>query len=672
MSRPNVVAAGLLGAAVLGLAWLLAGIRGPLYLFLYALATAPGWPLGFLLFGREQAAGWVAGALLGYALTALAWWGAIAAGLTSSVAFALVWAVLTAVVWLPLRNRGPLVSLPAWARRDTVALLLVLLLVPTIAGPPFLNVGTRKASGARLYRAYFTADFLWHRALVSELRRFEFPPRDPYATPDRLHYYWTYFLVPTVISETAPARLFDDVERVLLLNALGAGVLFVAALFVAIWVAVPRAGPAAAATVLAVVASSAEGAYALWDLWRRGAPLSGVRQLNIDAITLWFFQALTIDGLPRSLWYTPQHAGACALGLVALIGATRGASGSAAAPFMAGIALACAVTFSPFLGGVFSIVYGVTVAIRWMQRELRIPDILWHAVAAAPVILAIAWCVENDMLSGAGGALRFGMTPHSYRAALAVPALALAPLVAATLLGLLPWRSIRLPAVGVAGFLVGFPLLLFVSLGGTDPIWVGWRAGQVLLVTLPVLAARAFAGLWQFAPLASLGAFGLLLVAGAPTTVIDVYNAQDVGNRDRGASFRWTIAITPAQQAAFDWIRRETPRDAVVQMEPTTRGRETWTLIPTFAERRMAAGLPISLVSKPAYDTGSRRVRSLFGTPNVHEACALARRMRLDYLYVDAGDRALFGDAAVSKFDEGGGCFSRVFRNEDVSVYGVR
>ena len=38
-------------------------------------------------------------------------------------------------------------------------------------------------------------------------------------------------------------------------------------------------------------------------------------------MTAWIFQGLTIDSLPRSLWYTPQHAAACGLGLIALIGA---------------------------------------------------------------------------------------------------------------------------------------------------------------------------------------------------------------------------------------------------------------------------------------------------------------------------------------------------------------
>ena len=54
--------------------------------------------------------------------------------------------------------------------------------------------------------------------------------------------------------------------------------------------------------------------------WRATVSRSlAVQRLNIDAMTSWVFQGLTIDSLPRSLWYTPQHAAACAFGLLALI-----------------------------------------------------------------------------------------------------------------------------------------------------------------------------------------------------------------------------------------------------------------------------------------------------------------------------------------------------------------
>ena len=42
-----------------------------------------------------------------------------------------------------------------------------------------------------------------------------------------------------------------------------------------------------------------------------------LRDINIDAITAWHFQGLRLDGLPRCLWYVPQHSMSYALGLIA-------------------------------------------------------------------------------------------------------------------------------------------------------------------------------------------------------------------------------------------------------------------------------------------------------------------------------------------------------------------
>ena len=156
---------------------------------------------------------------------------------------------------------------------------------------------------------------------------------------------------------------------------------------------------------------------------------------------------------------------------------------------------------------------------------------------------------------------------------------------------------------------------------------------------------------------------------GLPTTLVDAWNAQDTSNQRQASEFRWTIVVTPAQQDAFRWIRANTPEDAIVQMEPMLRGREHWTLIPSFAGRRMAAGLPISLLPLPEYRERSERVRALFATPNVDEAADIAHRLRLDYLYVDRDDVAAY--PGVRKFDEHPDRFTRVFANDEVRIYKV-
>ena len=118
------------------------------------------------------------------------------------------------------------------------------------------------------------------------------------------------------------------------------------------------------------------------------------------------------------------------------------------------------------------------------------------------------------------------------------------------------------------------------------------------------------------------------------------------------------------------WIKRATRRDAVVQMEPEVRAREDWSLIPSFGERRMAAGLPISLLSVPAYQQRSDLVKTMFASADAREAAAIAHDLHVDYVYVDALDRATY--PGVEKFERSPDLFVARFKRGAVTIYEVR
>ena len=672
-------AAAALAAAVGGLsAWLGGGLGGVLYLALYLLALVPGLPVGFALFGRRHAAGWIAGALSGYILTALAIWAVIIAGAAGTVGFALAWSAVTVATWTAFRRwRGePLVPLSPWARRDTVALLITLSLVPILIGPAFCNIGAVNEQGNEYYKAYFTADFLWHSALAAELAKFEMPVKDPYVAEQTLNYYWTYFLLPGGAFGTNPFGVWPRVMPLLQVNALLSGVLFIASIALFVWSAVPRAWAMCAAVALTLLSASIEGAWALYDLAVRDRSIDNLRYLNIDALTYWNFRSLTVDGLPRSLWYTPQHAMAVALGSMALITATRARDGMRwQAAALAGLLLGGAVMASPFLGGAFSVVYGLSVAFvfaggwrAWISR------IGVHAVAAVPVILAVAWCSLNHNFDGAGAALKFGFAGPITRAPFLTPVFALGPLIVAAIAGLIVSRRVpdaRL-TTAVVGAVTAFGMFYFVTLPGGDLIWIGWRAGQIMLVTLPALAAVWFA--WSFEHrrriFIGIPVTVLLLLAGLPTTIIDLHNAQDIGNDKMAPGFKWTVIVSAAQRRAAMWIRSETAEDSVVQMAPAPRGRETWTFIPTFAHRRMAAGLPISLLKKPIYDERTKQVSEMYAGASGRDAWDTAQLLGIDYIYIDQVERDAYGTSLL-KFDRHELLFKRVYHEGGVTVFEV-
>jgi hypothetical protein len=679
------VSSTLLGLAVLAVAWRLGhGSAGLAYAGAYVLATMPGWPLGWRLFGSRHAGGWIAGALLGYALSAWTVWASTSLGYTASWQRIAAWAVVTAVAWATLvRARPPLVALPAWTSRDTVALTLVLALVPLLVARPFARVGERDAAGTSYYRAYFTADVVWHAALTTELRRFTPPPRNPYTADRPLHYYWTYFQVPAAITAAAPRTFGDDPLPWLLINATGAGLLFFAVLFLFAWTARPRAGIAAVGTALVALCASAEGSYFAWRLWLTEGPLDALRDNNIDAVTRLVFDGLTIDNLPRSLWYTPQHAGACALGLIALtIAAAGGPAAAIGARALAGAALAAALTMSPLLGGVFSVIYGVSLVVA----SIGLPwPAAWRAIvgqglAAAVAALGALALIGAGMVEGAGDALHIGFAGYARHDPVGTLALALGPALACALPALvwvLPFRMTReertriLPAA--TALVVGVLLFYFASLPYRDPIWVGWRAGQIMLVALPGLVATTLAwGLslraWPIAP----GAVAVAALVGLPTTVIDAFNAQDIENRHMGAGFRLSVDISAAEQDALLWLRLATPPTAIVQVDVAARGSDSWTLIPTFAQRRMYAGLPISLLAEPVYRERADAVAAAFDTADAADAYRIFRAGDVRYVYVGDAERRAHRAEALAKFDQSPDAFRRVFENPAVTIYEVR
>jgi hypothetical protein len=649
------------------------GARGLLYVLVYVAAVAPGLPIGFALFGRRHAAGWIAGGLLGYALSAVACSVAVRLGAHGGLGFLLAWVVLMAVA-SAVRTvaRAPLITLPAWSRRDTAALILVLILVPALMWLPYAHNGAPDATGTRYYRAYFTADFLWHMAVTNELGRLSLPPRDPFFADQTLHYYWMYFTVPAV-----GASILDSsthiVEQCLEINAVLSGLLFVSAMFLAVWAAVPRAAAAGISTTLGVLAASVQGWYGICMLYARGRPLIELRETNIGALTAWFLQGLRIDGLPRSLWWTPQHGTACGLGLIALVAATTPpATIPVAGVLLVGVALGASVMFSPLLGGAFAVIYGVTVAVKAIRaRAGFVRVVLGHALAAVPVIVALAWCASNQMFEGTTSALAFGFGGLARHAPIETLWLGLGPLLIAALLAMLWPRfpATVLPhAVGVG---VGLLLLYEVRIV-TDEAWVGFRAGQILQLTLSGLAAVAVARAFDGDRLVRVSGavlLALLFLAGLPTTMIDVYNAQDTANRLMGPGFRWTIDVTSDEQAAADWIRQATPADAVVQMEPTSRGRDTWSFIPSFAGRRMAAGLAIALIEDARHTRLPELVKAMYETDDGDEAWRIAHDLGIDYVYVDRVEREHF-PGCVARFDASGQ-FLLVYRNAEVVVYAV-
>jgi hypothetical protein len=157
---------------------------------------------------------------------------------------------------------------------------------------------------------------------------------------------------------------------------------------------------------------------------------------------------------------------------------------------------------------------------------------------------------------------------------------------------------------------------------------------------------------------------------GLPTTIVDAYNAQDISNISPSPNGPWTVVVTRDERDGLNWLRAATPPGSIVQMDPIARTRQTWSLIPSFAERRMAAGLPISLLDVPEYHEKSARVQTMYETTDPQLAWSVAHALRIDYIYVDRVERTAY-PAGMDKFNTGAQ-FAIVYKNPEVSIYRVQ
>jgi hypothetical protein len=332
---------------------------------------------------------------------------------------------------------------------------------------------------------------------------------------------------------------------------------------------------------------------------------------------------------------------------------------------------------NPFVGAIFCVTYAGAVLVAAIRSGQGVRGLLRHATTIVPVAIALAWCMSNQMVEGAGGALQFGWLGDARNAPVTTLLLSLGPALAPAIVGVLAWISARSAIIGrkpdvTAPLLLAvlsILLLYFVRLR-VDTSWVGFRAGQMFLVAIPALVAVGLAISSGMRRVAIGVALASLLFA-LPTTVIDVYNAQDISNFNESPVGPWTVTVTRDEREALDWLRNATPATAVVQIDPIARKRETWSLIPSFAERRMAAGLPISLLDVPEYHEKSARVKTMYETPNPEEAWKIAHSLRIDYVYLDRVERRAYPGGA-RKFEAAPQYFAPVFHRGDVAVYRVQ
>jgi hypothetical protein len=672
--RPKAVSAALLLAATAFLATF-AAVAGPAALA-FGLLSQLIFLLPGVLIVRSLApgGGWLAplafGPLIGQALGSFVLtllWVAGARGPWLII----VAPVLVALLAWPARRLAGRWRLPFTEPADSLALLLVLLLVPLVVGLPFAHVGEISAAGQD-YRAYFTADYVWRRAVVIELAKGDVLPINPYFKGDPLHYYW----MPHVLSAVQYrfANAWATLDELLLIRSVSIDAVLIAFLYGMVRTFGVRPWAAAGGVTFVVLASSFEGLWALADFSRNNGPLAAVKNLNIDAVTRWYFQGIPIDGLQRLLFYQPHHVVGYGIGMIGLIAIARRIRPVDATAFaIAGVCLGLSVAISSFAGLMLTAgaaIYESTSVLRaldWRRAFVHAGAAAVPLSAATGVVLALRY-VDNS-----GSVVEIAVNRMALHDFWWVTFLSFGPvmLLCAAAAPFL-WQQPR--GLGIFAALAGSCVIFyfFINVRDHQDVYVGWRVGHFLFMAATVVIGVLFERLHKLPPefrsFAWIGV-AVILMAGLPTTAIDIYNTQDITNFSQAPAGRWTLRLTPDDRQVFDWLIHNTDPSAIVQIDPAPRDPEHWAYLPAFGERRMAAGLPISMVPLAKYQQAAAEIRTIYDEEPL-SAYEHAVRAGINYVIVGPPERA--GHEGVEqRFDSIPQLMPQVFRNSTISIYQV-
>jgi hypothetical protein len=620
-----------------------------------------------------------------------AWWFGPVIGVSGSLLVLLVlWAAgnrtagqlaLASIGWWLLLGAAsrllphPRLRLPKVGVADARALALLLMLVPVLVAGPFAKFGEDRPEG-RAYRAYFTADVIWAMAVVAEVSKGSMPPQNPFIHDEPLRYYWLSHFLSAVEYRTMGDRLSSG--QILLTNALGAGLIFVAFFYGFLRLALDRPWAAAVGASAPFLWNSFEGLDRLVVHWWQGASQRHLLEINIDSVTRWFYGGLPVDGLQRMLLYQPHHLLGYACGLLAAVIVARAEFPQRPLTALAaGACLGGAVLLSTFTAILLACTVALLYAWRLLERRawLAIPIC---AIAGALPLLAAVWVAEYfQYVDRSGGSfVSVGLNRTAVTNTYWNLLLSFGPLLPLALVG--TWLAARhrdgrfVPAVVLV--VVGLAFYFVVDVREV-PGWVAWRAGHIILMASAVLVGLVAQRVAVIASPAgrrmALGAMAILALTAAPTVAIDIYNAQDTDNPHQGPGFPWVLRLSNDELAALRWLQVHTRPWDLVQVDPIERGAGSWAYIPAFGERRMAGGVPISMVPVAKYEKLSHDIqRRIFLAPTAERAFIGASQYNIRYLYLGRQERHRHPQFEQMLRDAPH-LFARVFVNHDVTIFRV-
>ncbi len=549
-----------------------------------------------------------------------------------------------------------------FSQTDLWLIVILALLALSVALPPLINIGYKHPEGY-YYRAYFNSDYLKHVAVTAHLAHSRIPPDNPYLkSDDSLHYYWFYYVFPASIRSLGVSGVETlDILRVLTVW----GIVTFCLLLYGLCRHFTGYKPAAFLAVFCgLFAHSYEGWYFAGLLKQMSLPiLENIGRYNIDGMTRWFYGHPQIDCLYRALIFTPQHLFTLMLFCLLLLGLldlhdakTRPAAKNL---WFLGLLAGMSFGFSSFIGLVVCLWVSLVVAFTSLvKKEFR------NAVHVFSALTVSGLCLFGlGIVSRQSESLLF--LPH-FRAIRKLPFFLFynyGPLLLVFPLGLLrgffkKYRTLTINLLVLVALCMF--LILYVQIKNF-PTDMGIKVGLVLSMVLVLFTVIGLSFHNKYLRFFTLLLMIPIILPAVVTVLLDAYSSSDVTN------IRFGSIVLNEDMMASKWIRDNLPRNVRIQTDPFERS-ESFSLIPTFAERRTTAGdkmhARIFLSDADLFDILDDAVGAVYKTRDPIKAANLMNDLGIDNILIGNVERKLY-PGAYETFSN----FVPLYRHNRVSIH---
>ena len=448
-------------------------------------------------------------------------------------------------------------------RRGSMGVVAALLMCAAITYFPFKNFG-KEEGGLYHYRASFWAVSMKHLAVINSLSR-ETPFMNPYFRGERLHYYYLSYAFPAALKEdglTTQEALFGY-------QALQA-YLFVLLCFFFFQRLTKNKGQPFLLTFILIFSVSVEGLYYIGRHFSRFLkdPLFFRNLVHFDGVSNVLFSQPPMDTLHRAILYTPMHLEALTFLMLSLMLARRNRFAPASA------AMAFSFLSSFFIGGAGFLILGIYLLFLLLSGRASRSG--WIPLVSLAV-LSLAFVKVTAMLGSVPSRISPVLPPLS------------------KLFWIIGLNFGLVFILALAGYVIGwrkdrevFTAALFVSLVLTvvlsfflriEPLGSEFPLKMSLILQVLLVSGLAFLGRHR----SLFGAAALvIIVAGLPTFLGDIYCAQDISSTH-------TLRVPVEEMNMARWIDRNLDTHAVVQTYPSAR-EWFFSIVPVFAGRDMLVG----------------------------------------------------------------------------------